>query len=230
MPSVDSIATNLEKVEARIIAACEKAGRARKEVCLLVVSKSWPAETVFQAVDAGATVFGENKVQEAIAKAPLLPDRIVWHLIGNLQKNKVRKALPVFNTIHSLDSLDLAQQMNRIAAELGLYPNVYLQINLAAEASKFGFNPDALRAELETLLALDRLQIQGLMIIPPFDPDPEVVRPAFRQLREFRDELAAESGVPLTGLSMGMSHDFEVAIEEGSTIIRVGTAIFGDRN
>lgn len=229
MPTSDSIAQNLEKVEARIAGACEKAGRSRDEVELLAVSKTWPAETIFQAVDAGITVFGENKVQEAIAKVPLLPERISWHLIGNLQKNKVRKSLTVIDTYHGVDSLDLALQMNRIAEELGLHPSVYLQVNLAAEASKHGFSPDDLRRDLDAVLELDRLDVLGLMIIPPFDSEPENVRPHFANLRQFRDELAEKSGIPLTGLSMGMSHDFEVAIEEGSTIVRVGTAIFGAR-
>tara|TARA_R110002096_G_scaffold362892_4_gene556037 strand:+ start:2492 stop:3184 length:693 start_codon:yes stop_codon:yes gene_type:complete len=229
MPTSDSIAQNLEKVEARIAGACEKAGRPRDEVELLAVSKTWPAETIFQAVDAGITAFGENKVQEAIAKVPLLPERITWHLIGNLQKNKVRKSLAVIDTYHGIDSLDLAQQMNRIAEELGLHPSVYLQVNLAGEASKHGFSPDNLRRDLDAILDLDRLELQGLMIIPPFDPEPENVRPHFANLRQFRDELAEKSGVPLNGLSMGMSHDFEIAIEEGSTVVRVGSAIFGSR-
>ncbi len=229
MPSADSIANNLEQVETRIAKACEKAGRAREEVQLLAVSKTWPAETVFLAYDAGLTLFGENKVQEAIAKVPQLPDRITWHLIGSLQRNKVRKALPVFDTFHSIDSLALAQQTDRIAGELGLHPHVYLQVNLAGEASKHGFAPEELRSQFEELLGLSRLQIQGLMILPPFDPEPENVRASFAGLREFRDKLAEESGISLPELSMGMSHDFEVAIEEGSTIVRVGTAIFGKR-
>ena len=229
MPSADSIANNLEQVEARIAKACEKAGRAREEVQLLAVSKTWPAETVFLAYDAGLTLFGENKVQEAIAKVPQLPDRITWHLIGALQRNKVRKALTVFDTFHSIDSLALAQQTDRIAAEMGLFPQVFLQVNLAGEASKHGFAPAELLSQFEQLLDLSRLQIQGLMILPPFDPEPENVRASFAGLREFRDELAEKSGISLPQLSMGMSHDFDVAIEEGSTIIRVGTAIFGKR-
>jgi pyridoxal phosphate enzyme (YggS family) len=211
-------------------AAAAKAGRAPSDVTLLAVSKTWPAEMVRMAVDAGQTRFGENKVQEGEVKAPLLPSHLEWHHIGNLQKNKVRKALAVFSTIHGVDSLDLARQIDRIAGEDGLEPPVYLQVNLAQEASKHGFTADGLRQDFESLLELPRLRILGLMMIPPFTPEAEDSRPRFAELRVFRDQLSAEFGVPLPGLSMGMSHDFGVAIEEGATIVRVGSASFGSRD
>jgi len=229
MADPEIIRANLEKVHHLIDAAASRAGRAPEEVTLLAVSKTWPAEVVRLAVDAGQTRFGENKVQEGEAKAPVLPSFLEWHHIGNLQKNKVRKALAVFGTIHGVDSLDLARQIDRIAAEEGLEPAVYLQVNLAREASKSGFAAEDLRRDFEAILELPRLRILGLMIIPPFTPEAEDSRPAFTALRAFRDELTREFGIPLPGLSMGMSHDFAVAIEEGATIVRVGSAIFGSR-
>jgi pyridoxal phosphate enzyme (YggS family) len=229
MADPEIIRANLEKVHHLIDAAAARAGRAPEEVTLLAVSKTWPAEVVRFAVDAGQTRFGENKVQEGEAKAPVLPSFLEWHHIGNLQKNKVRKALAVFGTIHGVDSLDLARQIDRIAAEEGLEPAVYLQVNLAREASKSGFAAEDLRGDFEAILELPRLRILGLMIIPPFTPEAEESRPAFAALRAFRDELTRDFGIPLPGLSMGMSHDFAVAIEEGATIVRVGSAIFGSR-
>jgi PLP dependent protein len=229
MADPEIIRANLEKVHHLIDAAASRAGRAAGDVTLLAVSKTWPAEVVRLAVDAGQTRFGENKVQEGEAKAPVLPSFLEWHHIGNLQKNKVRKALAVFATIHGVDSLDLARQIDRVAAEEGLEPAVYLQVNLAREASKSGFAAEDLRRDFEAILELPRLRILGLMIIPPFTPEAEDSRPAFAALRAFRDELTRDFGIPLPGLSMGMSHDFAVAIEEGATIVRVGSAIFGSR-
>jgi pyridoxal phosphate enzyme (YggS family) len=228
-PDSTRIRTNLESVQAAIEAAAGRAGRASRDVTLVAVSKTWPAETVRLAVEAGQRVFGENKVQEGEAKAPLLPPNLDWHHIGNLQKNKVRKALAVFSTLHGVDSLDLARQIDRIAAGEGLEPAVFLQVNLAREASKHGFTEDQLRQDFEALLGLDRLRIQGLMIIPPFTEDPGETRPMFAALRALRDELSGRFGVPLPGLSMGMSHDYPVAVEEGATLVRVGSAIFGSR-
>ena len=229
MADPEIIRANLEKVHHQLDAAASRAGRAPEDVTLLAVSKTWPAEVVRMAVDAGQTRFGENKVQEGEAKAPVLPSFLEWHHIGNLQKNKVRKALAVFATIHGVDSLDLARQIDRVAAEEGLEPAVYLQVNLAREASKSGFAAEDLRRDFEAILELPRLRILGLMIIPPFTPEAEDSRPAFAALRAFRDKLTRDFGIPLPGLSMGMSHDFAVAIEEGSTIVRVGSAIFGSR-
>lgn len=223
------IADHLEAVRQRLADACARAGRKVEAVELLAVSKTFPVEVIEEAVDAGQTLFGENKVQELLAKQPALPSRLRWHIIGHLQSNKVRKILPVVQAIHSVDSVDLARDINRIGAELGLFPKVYLEVNVAAESTKYGFKPEALKQQLEELYALDRLEIQGLMCIPPFEPNPEASRKYFTFLRGLRDELEKIGGAPLPRLSMGMSHDFEIAIEEGSTIVRVGSAIFGSR-
>lgn len=224
-----SIADNLARVRERFDAAVKAAGRVSGEVELMAVSKTFPPERIAEAVDCGHLLFGENKVQELLAKKPLLPSKLRWHLIGHLQSNKVRKVLPAAEAIHGVASLDLARDIQRIATEMGLYPKIYLEVNVAAESSKHGFAPADLRAQIDEILSMDRLEVQGLMCIPPFDPEPENSRKHFQFLRTFRDELASSSGVPLTGLSMGMSHDFEVAIQEGSTIVRVGSAIFGGR-
>lgn len=219
----------LQAVHDRIAAAAARAGRAPDTVELVAVSKTFPAEVVRTFWEAGQTVFGENRVQEAAAKIPELPGAARWHLIGHLQKNKVRRALPLFELIHGVDSLDLAAAIDRVAAEEGLFPRVLLEVNVAGEASKFGFRPDVLEREIEALLALPRLQIEGLMTIAPYAEEPEAARPHFAGLRELRDRLAARAGVPFSTLSMGMSGDFEVAVEEGSTLVRVGSAIFGHR-
>jgi pyridoxal phosphate enzyme (YggS family) len=193
------------------------------------VCKTQSPETILEALDAGQLLLGENRVQEAKAKMPLLPSRARWHLIGHLQSNKVRQALPAFERIHAVDSLELARDINRVASELGLFPKILLEVNVAGEASKFGFKPDALRACAEELLTLDRVAIDGLMAIPPFALDAESSRGYFVLLRECRDRLSSEFHVPLPELSMGMSGDFTVAIEEGATFVRVGSAIFGPR-
>lgn len=224
-----SVANNLAAVRERLASAIERSGRRPDAVQLLAVSKTFPAEVVQQAVDAGQTLFGENKVQELLAKQPVLPSRLRWHIIGHLQSNKVRKALPVVEAIHSVDTLEIAADIDRVGGELGLFPKVYLEVNVAAESTKFGFQPKALREQLEALYALDRLEIQGLMCIPPVSANAEDSRRHFVFLRGLRDELEKLGGAPLPGLSMGMSHDFEIAAAEGSTIVRVGGAIFGAR-
>jgi len=226
---MNHITTRLQAIRDRITAAATRCGRDPASVELLAVSKTFPVEAIREALDAGQVRFGENKVQEVMAKAPLLPAEIEWHLIGHLQSNKVRKILPLASFIHSIGSLSLARDVDRIAGELGLFPKVYLEVNLAAEGSKHGFSAESLRSSLEVLYTLQRLEIQGLMCIPPFADDPEKSRPYFVQLRELRDELEKAGGAPLPQLSMGMSHDFEIAIAEGSTIVRVGSAIFGER-
>jgi pyridoxal phosphate enzyme (YggS family) len=220
---------NLTEIRTRIAVAATRSGRTEADVELVAVSKTFPVEAVREAWDAGQTLFGESRVQEAAAKIPELPGALRWHFIGHLQKNKVRRALPFFELFHGVDSLELARDIDRIAAEEGFFPRVLLEVNIAGEASKFGFRPDALERELDTLLALPRLQVEGLMTIAPYADEPEHSRPFFRELRELRDRLAASSGAPLTTLSMGMSGDFEIAIEEGATLVRVGTAIFGSR-
>ena len=223
------IEANLERVNSAVAAAAEKAGRPVEEIQLVAVSKTHSAESVHAAFDAGQVLFGESRVQEARAKIPLLPSSLRWHFIGHLQKNKIRHALPLFELLHSIDSLALARDVDRIAAEDGLRPRVLLEVNVAGEGSKFGFQPDALRAELEALLQLNRLTIEGLMTIPPLATEAEASRKYFVALHELRDGLEKEFRVQLPQLSMGMSDDFAVAIEEGATLVRVGTAIFGER-
>lgn len=226
---MSDIADRLNQIRARITSACTRAGREVSSVELVAVSKTKPAELIQEAVDAGQLLFGENRVQEILLKRPLLSSKLRWHLIGPLQSNKVRKILPQVEMIEAVDSLDIAKDINRIAAELGLHPKVLLEINVAVESSKHGFGATQIREQLEELYSLDRLYIQGLMCIPPFDLTPEQSRKYFVQLRTLRDELEKLGGAPLPVLSMGMSHDFEVAIEEGATLVRVGTAIFGGR-
>lgn len=222
-------ATRLEEVKARIRAACVAAGRDPEAVELIVVSKTFPAEAVREVYAAGQRAFGESRQQEAAPKIAALPDDIRWHFIGGVQRNKVRKLLPEFPVIHAVDSLRLALHIDAVAAELGLLPKVFLQVNIADEASKGGFEPATLAAEFGELLALERLQIQGLMTIPPEGPDPASAKPWFARLRVLRDELQQRHGIALPGLSMGMSGDFEVAVAEGATQVRVGSAIFGSR-
>lgn len=209
--------------------AAARAGRPADAVELVAVSKTQPPEALREAFAAGQTLFGENRVQEILAKQPLLASALRWHLIGPLQSNKVRKVLPRVEMIESVHSLDIARDINRIAAELGLHPRVLLEVNVAEESSKHGFPVEGLKGQLEELYALDRLYIQGLMCIPPPAADPQKSRPYFAGLRALRDDLERLGGAPLPELSMGMSHDFEVAIEEGATLVRVGSALFGAR-
>jgi pyridoxal phosphate enzyme (YggS family) len=227
---MDLIAENLERVREQIVRAAAKAGRAVDEIELVAISKMHDAEKVRAAYDVGQILFGESRVQEARAKIPELPSTLRWHFVGHLQKNKIRHALPLFEMIHSVDSLALAEDMNRIADEEGFHPRVLLEVNVAGEGSKFGFKPETLRAEMETLLALPRLSILGLMTIPPLAEETEASRKYFVQLRELRDRVQREFHVDLAQLSMGMTQDFAVAVEEGATLVRVGTAIFGERS
>jgi PLP dependent protein len=224
-----SEASRLEQVRQQIAEAALRSGRRAEDVTLVAVSKTHPPEAVSAILEEGHTVFGESRVQEARAKIPLVSGRARWHFIGHLQKNKIRHALPLFDLFHGVDSLDIARDFQRIADEVGARPNVLLEVNVAGESSKFGFAPERLQAEIEHLLALDRLSIEGLMCIPPPQPKAEHARKYFIALRELRDRLQAECRVTLPQLSMGMSGDFPVAIEEGATLVRVGTAIFGDR-
>ena len=226
-----NLSNRLESVQAAIGEAAARSGRAPGEIELVAVSKTHPPEAVLEALDAGQTLFGESRIQESRAKISLLPSRARWHFIGHLQKNKIRQALALgFELIHGIDSLDLARDLNRIATEEGARPRLLLEVNLAGEVSKFGFNPDQLRLQMESLLALDRLEIEGLMTITPVTAEAEGARPYFAQLRELRDSLQGEFQVPLPHLSMGMSGDYAVAVEEGSTLVRVGSAIFGLRS
>jgi hypothetical protein len=227
---MEEIAANLARIATRIAEAAQKCGRSPDEIELVAVSKTHAAEKVQAAVEAGQLLFGESRVQEARAKIPLLPSRLRWHFIGHLQKNKIRHALPLFELFHGIDSLALAQDMDRIAEEEGMRPRILLEVNLAGEASKHGFSPEPLRRDLETTLSLGRLTIEGLMTIPPLSPEAEASRRYFVALRELRDQLEREFNVRLPQLSMGMSGDFAIAIEEGATLVRVGTAIFGERS
>lgn len=226
---MNSIAENLGRVREQIAQAAAKAGRAADEIELVAISKTHDAERIREAIEAGQSLFGESRVQEARVKIPELSSAIRWHFVGHLQKNKIRHALPLFELIHSIDSLALAQDMNRVADEEGLQPRVLLEVNLAGEGSKFGFKPDTVREEMEALLALNRLSILGLMTIPPLAEEAEASRKYFVQLRELRERLQSEFHVDLAQLSMGMTQDFAVAVEEGATLVRVGTAIFGER-
>jgi hypothetical protein len=223
------IAENLERVREQIASAAASSGRSADDVELVAITKTHPAEKVREAIEAGQTLFGESRVQEARAKIPELSSNVRWHFVGHLQKNKVRQALPLFEMIHSVDSLALAQDVNRIAEEEGLYPRVLLEVNVAGEGSKFGFAPDDLRKQIETLLGLPRLSIEGLMCIPPLTAESEGSRRFFVQVRELRDSLEKEFNMKLPHLSMGMTQDFAIGIDEGATLVRVGTAIFGER-
>lgn len=223
------VAAQLAEIRERVVSAARRVDRDPEEVEVMVVSKTFPAERVRDAVEAGQVLLGENKVREAAEKIPLLPAALRWHLIGHLQRNKVRKALPLFEAIHSIDSLKLAKYADGIAAELALNPRVYLQVNIGGEESKHGFTGEELGGDLEALLELERLEVVGLMCLPPAEPEARNARRWFAEMRDLRDRLEERGGVPLPGLSMGMSHDYEIAIEEGATMVRVGSAVFGNR-
>ena len=223
------IAENLRVVRAAIAESERISGRLAGSVELVAVTKTHPVEVIRQAIEAGQVLFGENRVQEAKAKIPGLPAKLRWHLIGHLQSNKIRQALPLFEIIHGVDSVELLDDIQRIAGELGLFPRVFLQVNVAGESSKFGFPPERLLAQVERIIDADRVQIEGLMAIPPMAANPENSRKYFVGLRDLRDRLGREYRFSLPHLSMGMSADYRVAIEEGATLVRVGTAIFGER-
>jgi pyridoxal phosphate enzyme (YggS family) len=220
MLTPDEIRANLAAVNARIDAACKRAGRKREEVTLVAVSKTFPAEAVTNAIAGGATHVGENKVQEAREKKPLVTGSARWHLIGHLQSNKAKDAVRTFDVIETIDSLELAQKVANAAGAIGKRQEVLLQVNIGREAQKSGADPDDAPALARDIAAIDGLSLRGLMVIPPFD---EESRPHFRAMRELQQRIGVAE------LSMGMSEDFEVAIEEGSTIVRVGRAIFGAR-
>ena len=224
-----SFAENLDSIQQRIRAACAHCGRAENSVTLLAVSKSHPPETIRAAVDAGQIHFGENKIQEAKAKIPLSPGKARWQFIGHLQSNKVRDAVELFEMIQGVDSLAIAQEISKRAEQAGKTMPILLEVNVAGEGSKFGYAPEKLLAEVNELNALPRIEIHGLMAIPPFAPVAEKARPYFQKLRELKTGCEKILGVPLPHLSMGMSGDFEIAIEEGATIVRIGTALFGER-
>lgn len=227
---MSEIAENLAKVRKRVALACAKSLRSIDTVQLIAVSKTILPERLRDAINEDQFDFGESKLQEAEAKIADLPSSVCWHFIGRIQRNKVRKLLPLFDIFHAIDSLKLATYTNEVAKDLGLFPKVFLQINVGAEESKGGFTFEELHAETEQILALDRLEILGLMCIPPEVPEPEQARPWFALLRQERDALERSFQTTLPFLSMGMSGDYEVAIEEGATHVRVGSAIFGKRS
>jgi hypothetical protein len=224
-----SLADNLTSLRQRIAATCARAGRDPAGVTLLAVSKGMPPDAVREAAGLGLGLFGESKVQEAKAKIPLCPGRLRWQMIGHLQSNKCRDAVHCFEMIQSVDSLALAEEINKWADKQAKTMPVLLEVNLAGESSKFGFRPETLLAGLDAINALPKIEIHGLMTMAPWSPEPEKARPIFRQLRELKDRCEDKLGAPLPHLSMGMSGDFEVAIEEGATIVRLGTALFGAR-
>jgi hypothetical protein len=247
-PSV-SIADNVARIRERIAAAVARAGRRADEVTLVAVSKTFPAASIREAYKAGVRHFGENRVQEWESKAPQLRDLrdATWHLAGHLQSNKARRAVELFSTIDSVDSIALAQRLDRMQAEQNQNLNteaqreqksqrnlpILIEVRLAPEETKHGVEPADLPAVVAAVRALSHLDLRGLMCIPPYGANPEDARPFFRRLRELQDALlttVSQQAAPLPELSMGMTHDFEVAIEEGATQVRLGTAIFGERS
>jgi pyridoxal phosphate enzyme (YggS family) len=229
----NDIAARYAAVRKRIASACSRAGRDPGDVRVLAVSKTFPARRIYDAVDAGLSHFGENRVQEASRKIPLVRDKIKteldFHLIGSLQRNKARKAAELFDVIETVDRVELARSLDRAAGELGRRLRILLQINLDAEPQKGGADPDDAAALAAKLAELPNLQLVGLMAIPAVQPNLEITRKAFSRLRELRERLRLNHP-SLVELSMGMSSDFEVAIEEGATSIRIGTGLFGPRN
>jgi pyridoxal phosphate enzyme (YggS family) len=222
-------AANLATVRQRIEHVCLRAGRDPASVTLVAVSKSQSPESVRGLAEAGQVLFGENRIQEAKAKIPLCASHLHWHMIGHLQSNKSRDAVHWFEMIESVDSLSLAQELDKRADQAAKTLPILLEVNVAGESSKFGYPPDRLRSELPALNQLRRLEIHGLMTVAPYVTDPEKVRPVFRRLRGLKGECEAVLGAPLRHLSMGMSGDFEVAIAEGATLVRIGSALIGDR-
>ena len=232
-PAEVALAERLMRVRTRISAAAERSGRRSEDVSLIAISKTHPATVVSKLIELGATDIGENRVQEAEEKiAEVGRDKARWHLVGHLQANKARRAVNLFDVIHSLDSIDLARRLDRLCVEEGKEKlAVLIQVDLGHEETKSGVEETELEGLVEELGQLNRLQLIGLMTLPPFFENPEDNRPFFRRLRDLRDQLAARGafGSEKGELSMGMTHDFAVAIEEGATMVRIGTAIFGER-
>jgi len=233
LPTIaEVVAANLTTVRGRLEQAARAAGRDPATIRLVAVSKTFPADAVRAAADCGQLDFGENRVQEGLQKIRATADQpLRWHLIGHLQSNKAKKAVESFALIHSIDGVDLLRKVDEAAVALGRTPEVLVQVDMAGEATKFGAPEDSVAAIFEAAESLRAARLVGLMLLPPFAESLEEARPWFRRLRELRDRLAAQ-GVPaarLRELSMGMSHDFTVAIEEGATMVRIGTAIFGER-
>lgn len=231
MTSAADIRSRFELIRECCATACRRCDRNPDEVTILGASKSQPIERLRWAWDAGLRHFGENRVQEAAAKMPQMPSDIVWHLIGPLQSNKVKRMVPLFDAVHSVDRLKIGRAIDREAVALGSDLEGFIEVNLAAETTKHGFPAEGLAAAIEPLANLKGLRIVGLMAIPPWEESPENSRQWFRQLRKLRDEICSRpEWASCPGyLSMGMSHDYEVAVEEGATHVRVGTSLFGQR-
>ncbi|MFO7870863.1 MAG: YggS family pyridoxal phosphate-dependent enzyme [Kiritimatiellia bacterium] len=227
---MSSFSERLAETEERVANACSKAGRAREEVKVLAVAKKFGPDKVREAYDAGLRVIGENRVQEARQKIPLCPGELSWHMVGHLQANKVKPAVKLFDMIHSVDSIRLLETVNRACEQEGRNLPVCLQVNVSGESSKYGMKPEEAADALKADANLPYVEITGLMTMPPFTPDPEDAAGYFARLRDLRDETEKETGAVLPELSMGMSHDFEVAVREGATWIRLGTSLFGERN
>lgn len=226
---MNDIINTYDAVLARITAACQCVGRNPDEVQLIAVTKTYGPEVVRDAIDAGMTIFGENKVQEAAGKIPLCPASARWQLIGHLQSNKAKLAVRLFSTIHSVDSVGLIETLEAAAEQAGTRPEIYLEVNVSGELSKYGLTPEALPEVARRAMTSPYLTFSGLMTMAPFTPEPEETRPFFKQLRQLRDQLEQDLGMSIPHLSMGMSNDFEIAIQEGATDVRIGTALFGQR-
>ena len=223
---------NLTSVKNQIQTACERSGRDRKDVTLIAVSKTKPVETLEEAYNLGVRVFGENKVQELADKYEVLPKDIHWHMIGHLQRNKVKYIIDKVDLIHSVDSVRLAETIEKEAAKHNLTANILIEVNVAKEESKFGIMPEELDEFIEKIAGFSHIQVKGLMTIAPFVEDPEENRPIFARLRKLSVDITAKNvdNITMSILSMGMTNDYQVAIEEGATMVRVGTGIFGARN
>lgn len=229
MEKSSAFSDRLSRVQERMAAAAARSGRAPGEILLIGASKKTLPETLREAVGGGLNVFGENRVQEAREKIPALPSSCQWHFIGGLQANKAKEAVQLFSWIHSVDRLELLQEIDKRAAQAGKIMKVLVEVNVAGEASKEGARPDEAEALVLAANACRSLEVHGLMTVAPFYEDLEEVRPHLRKLRELRDDLEKNTGLQLPQLSMGMSHDFETAIEEGATMVRLGTLLFGER-
>jgi pyridoxal phosphate enzyme (YggS family) len=233
---LNSLKARLELINQRIAAACERAGRQTSEITLVAVSKTVPASRIREAIEAGVRSLGESRIQEAALKISELRSlsderNVEWHLIGHLQSNKAKRAVELFDAVHSVDDLKLAERLDRLAGESGKRLPVFIEVNIGAEDSKTGVAPGDVLPLCEQIGKLPNLELKGLMAVPPFSDNPESARPFFRHLRLLRDEArrAGACGESFNHLSMGMSDDFEIAIEEGATFVRVGSAIFGAR-
>jgi len=226
------ITENLQDVEKRIVAACERVGRKREEVTLVAVSKTKPIEMLQEAYEAGSRYFGENKVQELVDKYEVMPKDIHWQMIGHLQRNKVKYIVDKVDMIHSVDSIRLVEEIDKEAAKKGVIVNILLEVNMAKEDTKFGLMPEDVMNFVSEIVRFQHIKVQGLMTIAPYVDNPEENRKYFANLKKLSVDIAKKrvNNVNMSVLSMGMTNDFEVAIEEGATMVRVGTAIFGRRN